>query len=239
MSSQTMPASDRNGSNRKCTKLHRNSNRLKIHTSKARKSRARAITAAVTDLTGPQTSLNWLRKPVELGKGRVQPPRALCWHSLNLTLCQEARNRQRSVFLPTQTTQHSTEETSLFSSPAMAHRPICTAVQWKLSQHCCYLRKVPSSTATLCQGAQPWDPPVGASQGTGSRTAVSAQAVPGLALSRGGEVISSGRLPRFWSLRALHGNAASCMDVPTSLSLSPCAAAPAPKACEGVGRVPQ
>lgn len=129
MSSQTMPASDRNGSNRKCTKLHRNSNRLKIHTSKARKSRARAITAAVTDLTGPQTSLNWLRKPMELGKGRVQPPRALCWHSLNLTLCQEARNRQRSVFLPTQTTQHSTEETSLFSSPAMAHRPICTAVQ--------------------------------------------------------------------------------------------------------------
>lgn len=102
MSSQTMPASDRNGSNRKCTKLHRNSNRLKIHTSKARKSRARAITAAVTDLTGPQTSLNRLRKPVELGKGRVQPPRALCWHGPNLTLCQEARNRQRSVFLPTQ-----------------------------------------------------------------------------------------------------------------------------------------
>lgn len=124
-----MPASDRNGSNRKCTKLHRNSNKLKIHTSKARKSRARAITAALTDLTGTQTSLNWLRKPVELGKGRVQPPRAPCWHGPNLTLCQEVRDRQRSVFLPTQTTRQNTKETSLFSSLAVAHRTICTAVK--------------------------------------------------------------------------------------------------------------
>lgn len=99
--------------------------------------------------------------------------------------------------------------------------------------------KSSSRTATLCKGAQPWDPPVGASQGTGSRTAVSARAVPGLALSRGGEIISSGRLPHFWSLSALHGNAASYVDAPTSPSLSLCVAEPAPKTWEGVGQVPQ
>lgn len=64
-------------------------------------------------------------------------------------------------------------------------------------------------------------------------------AVPGLALSRAGEIISSGRLPHFQHLRALHGNTASYADALASQSVSPCATVLAPEMREGAGRVLQ